>query len=92
MNRADRRRAAAQARRARRRTGYLHRVHAATVTLAAAGRGKVVHVVCDHDAGCGIYTASLECTCIPQISAHPVVGGDVLVIDEQGNAKKVKAS
>ena len=70
MNRRDRRRAAAQARRARRPTGYLHRLTAAHDAIVAAGRGRLVHLVCQHDPGCSIYTARRRCNCLPEMSAR----------------------
>jgi hypothetical protein len=76
MNRRDRRRAAVQARKARRRTGYLHRLLAAQDAIAAVGAGKVVHLICAHDPRCGIYTPRRECTCVPQMSAHPDGSGE----------------
>jgi hypothetical protein len=67
MNRRERRRAAAEARRACRRTGYVHRLAAASDAIASMGPG-VVHVVCHHDPQCSIY-AGRSCDGVPQISA-----------------------
>jgi hypothetical protein len=87
MNRHQRR--AAQAK-ARKRTGYLHRVMAAASIDRL--RGKVAMGVIAHDDWCGIYTATCTCTCTPDTSIHPIDGGDVVVIDADGDAKDVKPS
>jgi hypothetical protein len=90
VNRRARRHAAAEARRARGRTGYVHRLVAASDAISAMGPG-VVHVICHHDPGCAIYTGR-SCNCVPQISAHPDGGSTVIEIDEDGRARKREAS
>jgi hypothetical protein len=91
MNRRHRRAAAARARRAHRRTGYLHRLLAAQDAIHAIGTGKVVHLVCQHDPSCSIYVGR-DCSCVPEMSAHPHGGNEMLLIDEDGKTTKVKAS
>jgi hypothetical protein len=67
MNRHDRRRAAALARQAGRRTGYIHRLLTARDAIVAAAPGKLVHLICHHDPRCGIYTPRRSCTCVPEM-------------------------
>jgi len=76
MNRAARRKAAAQSRHAR--VGYLHRLVAAHDALGTPG---LHHVVVEHDATCGIYKGN-GCNCVPDISVHR--GDDVVVVDVDG--------
>jgi hypothetical protein len=92
MNRRDRRRAAAQARKAHRGIGYLHRLLAAQDAIASVGAGKVVHLACHHDPRCRIYTPCRECTCVPEMSAHLDSSSTVLEIDEQGCSTKRRSS
>lgn len=81
MNRAARRRAAAQARKAR--TGYLHRVLAAQHLLK--GRAGVRRVVVAHDPDCDIYKGA-SCTCVPDISIHS--GDKIITVDVDGYCKE----
>lgn len=92
MNRRARRAAAARARRASRRTGYLHRLLGPRAQGALANlRGKVVHGVIQHEPWCRIYQGG-ACNCVPDISLHPDGGGDVIIVDEDGQTKKIVAS
>ena len=93
MNRAARRKAAAQARRlvahgkaqAPRRTGYAHRLVAA---IGNGGLARGVHSIsCVHSASCGMRSGG-QCDCTPEISVHSADGG-VVTIDEVGNPRKV---
>ena len=78
MNRAARRRTAAQGRHVR--TGYLHRLVALHRVLGV--RPGLHHVVIEHDADCEIYRGA-GCNCVPDISVHR--GDDVIVIDINGH-------
>jgi hypothetical protein len=93
MNRAARRAAAARARRLHQgaRPGYLHRITAAHAALGDQLRGKLVHANIEHDGWCGIYKGR-TCDCVPDISLHPIDGGDVVIVDEEGQTKKVAVS
>jgi hypothetical protein len=84
MNRHERRRRAALA---RRRTGYLHRVMTALGNGAKLTPG--VHLAAiEHDAGCAIYRGH-GCDCVPDISVSDPHGG-VTVIDERGNTTRMQ--
>ena len=88
MNRHQRRRAEARARKA---VGYQHRLAAAFQTcpeMADELRCRVVSGVIEHDDWCAIYRHR-PCSCVPNISLLPFdadVG--VYVIDEQGRAHR----
>jgi hypothetical protein len=86
MNRHDRRAAAEGARR-HARTGYLHRI------LAGFGAGRPlkpgVHLTTiAHDHWCAIYQGG-DCNCVPDISVSGP-DGDVTVIDERGQGRRVR--
>jgi hypothetical protein len=88
-NRRHRRRAAAQARQlshgtaqASRRTGYVCRLISATGWLP---RG-VHHTTVEHQRGCAMRDGG-QCDCVPAISISEP-GGNIVAIDEAGNAKK----
>lgn len=85
MNRHERRAAAAQARPTR--TGYMHRIQAALGNGATLKPG--VHIAAiEHDRTCGIYRGH-GCDCVADISvSHPT--GDVTVIDERGESRRVR--
>jgi hypothetical protein len=51
-----------------------------------------MHLICQHDPRCGIYTPRRECTCVPQMSAHLDGGDTVLEIDERGRTAKRQSS
>jgi hypothetical protein len=79
MNRHERRRRAALA---RRRTGYIHRV------IAALGDGQPgVHLATvEHDPTCAIYRGR---DCVPDVSVSDPHGG-ITVVDERGNATRMR--
>jgi hypothetical protein len=81
MNRHQRRRADARARKAM--PGYQHRLLAAAPELATT-RG-ISHATIQHDGNCAIFQRQ-ACNCVPDISI--VNGGGVLVIDERGQAHR----
>jgi hypothetical protein len=92
MNRRARRAAAARGRRHQgARPGYLHRITAAHAALGDQLRDKVAHAVIQHDSWCAIYKGG-ACDCVPEISLHPVDGGDVIVVDQEGQTTKVAVS
>ncbi|MET4244601.1 hypothetical protein [Bradyrhizobium sp. RT10b] len=75
----SRRRAETRARKA----GYLHRlIEAAAELPAMPGHAMVLH-----DDGRAIFQRG-HCNCVPDISIIPATGGSVVVIDEQGRARK----
>ena len=78
MNRAQRRRAEARARRSLQ--GYERRLVTAfqAADVANEFRRRVVHAVVAHDPACGIYTESCRCSCVPDISLVPFDGSDGL--------------
>ena len=86
----NRRAAAAHARRLHNRgarTGYTHRLLAAHGALGDQLRGRVAHAVIEHDGWCDIYRGS-SCNCLPNISVHPCDGGDVIVVDRDGQTRQ----
>jgi hypothetical protein len=85
MNRHARRRATRLSRHVR--TGYLHRLSAATPLLS---RGQVYHTTVAHDPGCAIYGELAACDCVPEITLRPHGGSEVIVIDADGTARKVR--
>ena len=86
VNRHERRRAAAPARRASGPRGDMHRINAALAALGGM-RGQAVHGVIEHDPTCAIYRGG-PCNCVPNVSLHPDGGGDVIVVDQDGRGKK----
>jgi hypothetical protein len=93
MNRRARRAAAARARRLHQgsQPGYAHRLLAAHRELYDQLRGKVAHAVIQHDSWCAIYKGG-ACDCVPDISLRPCDGGDVIVVDQEGQTKRVAVS
>jgi hypothetical protein len=87
MNRHDRRRATAKARRGH-RTGYRHRLLGVSGLLADKFRGRMVIANIEHDAWCDHYRGR-ECSCVPDISLVPDGGGEVLVVEAGGTVTKV---
>jgi hypothetical protein len=86
MNRHDRRAAAAHARR-HARTGYLHRILAGLGASMPLKPGVHITTI-EHDGWCSIYHGG-SCDCCPNISvSHP--SGDVTVIDERGQSRRVR--
>jgi hypothetical protein len=85
MNRFQRRRAAALAGR-RHHVGYGHRL-LAVHAQGALERGKVYQSLIHHDHWCDIYRRR-SCNCVPDISIHPLDGGDVITVDVDGSCKK----
>jgi len=82
VNRHERRAAAARARRVR--TGYLHRIVGGDLPLRPG-----VHIAAiEHDHWCAIYRGG-GCDCVPNISVSSP-GGDVTVIDERGQGRRVR--
>jgi hypothetical protein len=65
--------------------GYQHRLIAAAPELATM-RG-VSHCMVQHDDGCAIFQRH-PCNCVPDISIIPADGASVLLIDEQGRARR----
>jgi hypothetical protein len=83
MNRHARRAAAARARRGV-RPGYLHRILSADLALRPG-----VHIAAiEHDRGCAIYRGG-DCDCVPDISMSSADSGDVTIVDERGQARRV---
>jgi hypothetical protein len=89
MNRHQRRRAEARARKAL--PGYQHRLATAFHTnpsMADELRRRAVQTIVEHDSRCGIYRHR-PCSCVPNISLVPFDGGDgVYIIDERGQAHR----
>jgi hypothetical protein len=85
MNRHERRRAAALA---GGRTGYLHRVMAALGNGNAKLTPGVYLTTIEHDRTCAIYRGG-DCNCVPNVSVSDPHGG-VTVVDERGNATKMR--
>jgi hypothetical protein len=84
VNRHERRRQPALAdRHQHHQTGYLHRI-AGGLSLRPG-----VHIATvEHDHWCNIYRGG-HCDCVPNISvSHPE--GDVTVIDERGQGRRVR--
>jgi hypothetical protein len=69
---------------------YVARVIAATDAYPLQ-RGEVSHGVIQHDPDCAIYTPTRECSCVPDISIHHP-GGEVVVVDPEGNVRKLVTS
>ena len=86
MNRAARRRAAADARRACHRPGYVHRLLGMSDLLAEKYRGKVVHAAIEHDRWCEIYRGR-ACNCVPDISI-PDGAGTVWVVEAEAGSRR----
>ena len=80
MNRRERRRHATLNR--GRRTGYLHRI------LGLRLRPGVHITTVEHDGWCGIYR-DRGCDCVPNTSVS-CPDGDVTIIDERGEARRVR--
>jgi hypothetical protein len=84
MNRRARRRMAALNR--GHRTGYVHRLLAATRNGAMPTKPGVHFCSIEHDPACSIYRGA-GCDCVPDISVSDPDG--VTVIDERGVGRKV---
>nr|WP_224741166.1 hypothetical protein [Bradyrhizobium sp. 2S1]MCK7667575.1 hypothetical protein [Bradyrhizobium sp. 2S1] len=89
MNRQQRRRAEARARKGT--LVYQHRLATAFQSFDVVNefRRRVVRAVVEHDDWCAIYTARHACSCTPNVSLIPFEGGDgIYVVDEQGQAHR----
>jgi hypothetical protein len=88
MNRAQRRRAEAKARKL---AGYWQRILTAfdsSPDMAEELRRRVINAVVEHDPWCAIYQQR-PCSCTPNISLVPFDGEvGVYVVDEQGVARR----
>ncbi|MET4236215.1 hypothetical protein ABIB83_008730 [Bradyrhizobium sp. I1.8.5] len=65
--------------------GYRDRLLAAAPELAATP--GVSHAMVLHDDACAIFQRG-PCTCVPDIAITTMTGGSVLLIDEQGRARR----
>jgi hypothetical protein len=88
MNRHQRRVQAARQRRTR--TGYVHRLIAARVG-GAVPRVGLFHSLIEHDADCGIWSGQ-GCDCVPNVSISLPCDNAVVLVDRDGNTKKVARS
>jgi hypothetical protein len=87
MNRHARRAAASKA---RRRTGYTHRLVAARAG-GAVPRVGLFHSLIEHDVDCVIWSGGC-CTCVPNVSISVPDSDSVVVVDEHGNTRKAARS
>ncbi len=64
----------------------MHRMIPASLAHAHELRGRVTHAMIHHDAWCAIYKGK-GCNCVPDISLHPHGGGDVVVVEADGEIR-----